>query len=223
MPSCSARKTILAAGGGVVGNVDILGCPSNIESPCDSKSAPHSRTGETRRYEMRGFTRAPMKKYTVVLMIVWSVGCSDAGEPLAPMPPDIPRAELLAARDTVRADGRHFTLSTFLWRDFMPVSPPDGRPLQGVFYLTATDTARLTVPLSADAVWLVYGDTIWKAWLQKQTMPPGELRPNQICRIVRNGPYWGPDVSVDAIVRVRSGAGVTQLLRAPGQVIFRTD
>jgi hypothetical protein len=147
--------------------------------------------------------------------------CADAGDSVVAPPPDIPRAVLQAAPDTIVVQGRSLTLSAFLWRDFMPISPPDGKPLVAIVTITALDTARLPASISCDVVWIVYSGEIWKAWLQREAS--GNVKPNQMSLMARDGPKWGPNVFVDVIVRVSGDSGQARLLRAPRQWIGRTD
>jgi hypothetical protein len=159
-----------------------------------------------------------MRKYLLALTLVCLAGCIDER---TPVPPDIPIERLLSAPDTILVQGRYLTLATALWRDFMPVSPPEGKPLIAVISVTATDTTPLPPSITADAVWIVYEDQVWKSWLANPGTP--EQRPNQIVRVARDGPTWGPNVFVDVIVRILDGEGTGQLLRASNQPIHRTD
>ena len=70
--------------------------------------------------------------YVIALCsILHQYGCSDVevtnnNEPVLP---DIPVEQLLGYPDTIYIEGRQVYLSTYMWRDFMPISPPDGKPL----------------------------------------------------------------------------------------------
>ncbi len=150
------------------------------------------------------------------------MACSDNGDSVSPDPPDIPISQLLSSPDTITVEGRRLYLSTYMWRDFQPVSPPDGKPLIAIIYVTATDTAQLP-GISTDAVWIVYNNQVWKSWFTNEPTPPGETKPNRIVRIAREGPLWGPHIHVDVIVRVIDARGNSQLLHAPDQWIGRTD
>lgn len=161
-----------------------------------------------------------MKKLILFLISLILIGCSENG---ISVPPDIPINQLLSSPDTILIDTRHLYLSTYIWRDFQPVSPPDGQPLIAIIYITAADTAQLPGSISADAVWTVYNNKVWKSWFTNEAISPSELKPNRLVKIARNGPKWGPHVYVDVIVRVLDGKGGTQLLRASRQWINRTD
>lgn len=160
-----------------------------------------------------------MKIYIFPILVCCLIGCKDNGVSVSE-PPDIPISELLAADDTITVEGRQLFLSTYMWRDFQPISPPDGKPLIAIVYVTATDTARLPISISTDAIWVVFNNQVWKSWFTNQQIMTNGL--NQIAKLARDGPKWGPEVYVDVIVRVKHGQG-NQFLRASNQWIGRTE
>lgn len=159
-----------------------------------------------------------MGKYIFVALSAALLGCLDSGEPV---PPTISIQELLAAPDTVVVEGRTLTLSTSIWRDFMPISPPDGKPLIAAAYIDAVDTTRLPSSITSDAIWIAYDGQVWNSHFTNETPP--QQRPNRLEKIARNGPKWGPGVYVDVVVRVFDGRGIAVLLGASHQCIGRTD
>lgn len=161
-----------------------------------------------------------MRPLLALIVFVTALGCADLGEEI---PPDIPVIRLLTAPDTVVAEGRRLFLTTYLWRDFMPISPPGGKPLIAIAYVTATDTGQLSPTITADAIWVVHDSLAWKGWFENETTPPGESRPNRLVKVARNGPAWGPHIFVDVIIRILDGRGNSHLLRAAHQWIDRTD
>jgi hypothetical protein len=72
-----------------------------------------------------------------------------------------------------------------------------------------------------DAAWVVLGDAIWNA--QPVEERPRESGSPSLEVVGRNGPKWGPDVSVDVIVQVRDERNATYRLQARQQPIARTD
>jgi hypothetical protein len=143
------------------------------------------------------------------------VGCRS---PTGPEP--LPTPTLRAAPTVVTIAGKPLVLETFLWRDFMPISPPDGRPLIAVLRVKAADGTTVPSSVRADAVWVVFGSEVWAARTAEErsrdeTAPFYEA-------IARNGPKWGPGVTVDVVVRLRDNAGQSVLLRAPDQFVHRT-
>jgi len=147
------------------------------------------------------------------------VGCAIFGSDEAP--DEMSPTELLSAPETVVVDGHELALRTYLWRDFMPISPPDGRSLTAIFWIFSADSSPLPDGLSADAAWVVNGDRVWATSLDDQK--PQERLAYQLERVARNGPKWSPGVKVHAVVRLREANGETHLLRASGQAIERTD
>lgn len=161
-----------------------------------------------------------MKTLIALLWIGTVPGCADLGNEV---PLEEPISRLLAAPDTVVVEGRRLFLTTYMWRDFMPISPTGGKPLIAIAYVTATDTAQMPATISADAIWLLQDSLLWKGTFTSETVSSGEAWPNRLVRIARNGPTWGPHVFVDVIVRIFDGQKNSYLLRAPHQWIGRTD
>ena len=136
-------------------------------------------------------------------------------------PPDIPIAQLLSSPDTVLVEGRRLWLSTYMWRDFQPISPPDGKPLIAILVITAVDTIQLPSSITSDAVWIVNNNQVWKSWLSDHNVPPNS--PNSIKKIAEDGPKWGPcDSCVSVIVRVYDSNRKEYFLLAPDQNIGST-
>ncbi len=161
-----------------------------------------------------------MRRLLCVLGFAALIGCSEDVK-IITAPPDIPVGQLLAAPDTVQVEGRQLYLQTYVWRDFMPISPPDGKPLVAVMYITAVDTARLPATISADAVWIVYNNQVWKSWIADAANDG--VKVPRLAKIARDGPKWGPGVKVDVIVRVLDAKAHGYMLHAPQQLIGRTD
>jgi hypothetical protein len=134
-------------------------------------------------------------------------------------PSDIPVSELRSAPTRTIADGKSLSIAASLWRDFMPISPPDGRPLGGVLRIATDDGSPVPASVTADTSWVIHNAEVWSTTVEQrsraETAPIYEL-------VVRNGPKWGPDVAVDVVVRLRDSAGRVFLLRAAGQRIGAT-
>ncbi|MEW6512267.1 MAG: hypothetical protein AB1428_15055 [Bacteroidota bacterium] len=163
-----------------------------------------------------------MKIILFALILLLAPGCQDFWTEIrAALPPDIPVAQLLQAPDTITVDGMQLFLATELWRDFMPISPPDGKPLIAIAWIITTDSSQIPATVSADAIWVVNGSQVWRTYFSDE---PGIAGPAyRLERIARNGPKWGPHVYVDVIVRVYGSDGNGRLLRASKQWIGRTD
>jgi hypothetical protein len=134
----------------------------------------------------------------------------------------IPIETLLAAPDTLYVENQSIVLKTYLWRDFQPISPPDGKPLIALVYIETPDSSSLPASLNPNSIYIVYNNQVWKSFFSTEERPPDELKAFRVTKIARDGPKWGPNVYVDVIVRIMVGENV-YLLRASEQYINRTD
>ncbi len=150
------------------------------------------------------------------VIIFFLAGCTD---PLS-TPPDIPINELLSSPDTLKIENQKIVMRTYLWRDFMPISPPNGKPLIALVYIETIDSSTISPSISADAIYVVNGTEVWKSYFSKEAA--GEQKPFRIIKIARDGPKWGPGIYVDVVVSLRIN-GANCLLKAPHQYIERTD
>lgn len=157
--------------------------------------------------------------FLAVAVAISSFGCSlfwiDDG------PGRLSPAELLAAPESVTLGGQTLALRTYMWRDFMPISPPDGKPLIAIFWVYSADSTALPHGLRVEAGWIVNGERVWDTFLEEPET--GQQAPYEVERVARNGPKWGPHIGVDAVVRLREADGTKHLLRVSGQTIERTD
>lgn len=126
---------------------------------------------------------------------------------------------LQGAPEKIEMGGREFTLETFLWRDFMPMCPPEGRPLIAKTYVVASGEEEFPAWLDADYVWVINGEEVWEEQLTNERVPG---KTNEFIRIARDGPLWKPLIRVDVVVRVVDAKGNEYLLRAADQVIHLT-
>jgi hypothetical protein len=106
--------------------------------------------------------------------------------------------------------GQLFELQVHLYRDFMPVSPPNGQPLAVVVRLPD----RLAT-VRVERIWVIFGDQVWSADVEQV--------PGTQDWVARGGPKWGPGVRVDVVARLRDATGNEVVIRAPDRLIERTD
>lgn len=124
--------------------------------------------------------------------------------------------ELRSAPTQVSVDGKALVLGAELWRDFMPVSPPDGQPLVAVLQLRTQDGSPAPAGVALRQVYVVFSDQLWAAEPRRED--PGSDR-----WVARNGPKWAPGARVDVVVRLEGADGKAYLLRAPDVTIGRTE
>jgi len=158
--------------------------------------------------------------YLPLLLFISSflIHCTD---PIS-VPPDIPEETLLSAPDTLNVENQDIILSTYLWRDFQPVSFANGKTLVALVYIETADSSIISLSINPDAVYIVDNNRVWKSFLSAEERPSSELKPFRIAKIAHDGPKWGPDIYVDVIVRIIAG-GKDYLLKASKQYIGRTD
>ena len=155
---------------------------------------------------------------TLVTLFVLALGCrNDATGPvLGPVP-----ATLRTVPSTATLAGQSISIEPYLWRDFMPSSPPNGQPLVAIVRVRAAGGAPLAPAIVADSLWVVMGDRVWAARAVQEQ--PRSATGAYLEVIARNGPKWGPGVRVDVIARIRDAAGNVVHVRAADQLIGRTD
>ena len=156
-----------------------------------------------------------MRRFAIVLgLMMASLSCSNMTTRTT--------SELLAAPTTVTVDGFSVVLQTSLWRDFMPVSPPDGKPLVAILRPMRSETTMSPAGVRIEEAWVLFGEETWNPTITEERFasPPAQMHYEAVAR---DGPKWGPGVSVTVVVSIRDAAGNTQLLRAANQPIGRTD
>lgn len=124
--------------------------------------------------------------------------------------------------DTLELGGHKYVLNAYLWRDFMPVSPPDGQPLLSINDLIEVDSADVAATIELTKQYVIYQDSVWISTYDNSTRV---VTPSfKIERISRNGPKWGPKVHVDVIAEVHdSGSQTDYYIREKHVLIARTD
>jgi hypothetical protein len=128
---------------------------------------------------------------------------------------------LKAVPSVVSMAGATVRISTYLWRDFMPICEPDGDPLIAVVTITADPPSPVPPSIQAVRLVLVYGSTLW---ITRVVEEHASMRNDSGFQVVaREGPKWGPDVFVDAVLEIRGGDGHSYLVRAGEQLINCTS
>jgi len=139
----------------------------------------------------------------------------------SPTTPSPRPSDLAAAPTSVVLGGKTLVLDASLWRDFMPIAPPDGRPLVTVMQVRADDGSAVPATVVANMVWVLNGADVWS------TLPREERSRNETAPIyelvARDGPKWGPGITVDVVVHLHDQSGHDALLRVAGRPINGTS
>ncbi|MEJ2050588.1 MAG: hypothetical protein P8Y60_12265 [Calditrichota bacterium] len=137
-------------------------------------------------------------------------------------PPKPPKPDLSSAQDTIGIAGVQLILETYLWRDFMPVSPPDGKPLRAVVNLIPVNSETLPPNITMDKIWIINGKEIWSDTLNNAGQKVAGANLPKLEMMAQNGPKWEPGSLVKVIVRVKDDQGKTYLLQVKDLPIHKT-
>ena len=128
----------------------------------------------------------------------------------------------IEAVDTLIIGSNSFILDAFLWRDFMPISPPDGQPMISINWLICTNEIAIPDNISLVKQFVIFGDLVWKAYYTDEEGVPQPA--HKIQRVSRNGPKWGPNIYVDVIAQVYdSNTNKTHFVRRKNVFVIRTS
>ncbi len=126
---------------------------------------------------------------------------------------------IYTAQEEIHEGNITYSLETYMWRDFMPISPPDGKPLIVVIKIHASGVLEFPSTISLERLWLIYGTEIISA------LPTNEykLYGSTYEMIFREGPKWGPGIFINVVVKLKGINFRIYYLKAIDQPIHRTD
>jgi len=124
--------------------------------------------------------------------------------------------------DTILIDTVSYVLEANLYRDFMPVSPPGGKPLVSLNCLVAVDSTDIPQNIVLVKQFVINHDTVWMKDYEKDYYNGG-TGSYQLCKVSINGPMWDPGVLVDVVAEIyNSKNDSTYFLRSLDQCIEKT-
>lgn len=116
-------------------------------------------------------------------------------------PDAIPELELIPRVEIISINGNNFTFEIYLWRDFMPPSPPDGKELRAVVTLYALNFSTFpTENFTANQMWVFYKGEIWNPKFEFPIVSYKDS--SSISMSASGGPKWGPGVYVNVTLEV---------------------
>jgi hypothetical protein len=129
-------------------------------------------------------------------------------------PKDYTPDQLEKAADTLMIHEVELVIETYLWRDFMPQSPPDGKPLRASISVVPLNQGFLPDNIDADKLWIINNQEVWSTTLQsvRQNLPT-ENRV-KLEKMASEGPKWGPGISVTVVIQIMDQKGNPHLLKA---------
>ena len=105
---------------------------------------------------------------------------------------------IFTALEEVNVGNITYSLETYMWRDFMPISPPDGKPLIVIIWVHALGVDDFPLSTIIERLWLIDGSYITSTLHTEEYSVNG----NTLEMVFRNGPKWGPGIFVDVIVKL---------------------
>lgn len=124
--------------------------------------------------------------------------------------------------ETLVIGSNSFVLDALIWRDFMPISPSNGKPMISINWLREIDSTDIPTNIDLVKQYVIYGDSIWISEYENESQP---IQPKyKIEKISREGPKWGPKIHVDVISKVHdSKTNNDYFIRVKNIYIVRTD
>ena len=102
--------------------------------------------------------------------------------------------------ETLFIGSKSYVLEAYMWRDFQPISPENGKPLISINWLVCTDSVKIPANIHLVKQFVIYGDVVWVSDYSNETL---SAEPEyKIKKVSREGPKWGPHVSVDVISQI---------------------
>lgn len=118
--------------------------------------------------------------------------------------------------------GFKITMQTYLYRDFMPSTEPDGSELRAIITLIAQNAPTFPDFITGDKLYVIRGTETWESAFFDEIRPsdPGHL--NQITLLVDHGPKWPVGSLVKVVVRLDIKGQGYKYLKALDQTIWAT-
>lgn len=152
-----------------------------------------------------------MKIGFVLLFFVGLISCNkiDVNKKLA--------KELKESPESIILGNNNLVLTTFLWRDFMPIAEEGGSPLACVNKLTDTNNNGILDEINLRKQYLIKGNEIWESDYIEVTNESEFV----LQGFVNGGPKWGPDIEVDVVCEFEYLGNIYRIL-AKSQLIEAT-
>lgn len=128
--------------------------------------------------------------------------------------------EIINALDEVLISGELITMEAYLWRDFMPPTPPDGQPLIASIRIKTVNSTPIPLDIKAEKLYVINQQEVWVSDFSNESRPPQP--DSQIGKIARDGPKWGPGILVDVIVMLSDSQNNIYYIRITDQNINAT-
>lgn len=126
--------------------------------------------------------------------------------------------ELRESPETISIGNNTLVLTTYLWRDFMPISEENGSKMMCINKLTEVNNVPILSTIELKKQYVIKGNEVWTAEYNEIKNSTDFILEG----IVRDGPKWGPNIEVDVVCEFEN-SGTTHRILARSQLINRTE
>ena len=126
--------------------------------------------------------------------------------------------ELRSRPESIIMGSNYLILTTYMWRDFMPIAEENGSNLFCTIKLKDVDNVAISKSIKLNKLHVIKGDEIWTTNFSKIKNDIAYILEG----IANNGPKWGPDIDVDVVCEFENSGTVYRIL-AKSQSINRTE
>ena len=165
-----------------------------------------------------------IQKYILIFVFIGLLGCNEydfKDDSNVRFDPEFIMKLNSQSVDTLKLDSKKYILEAYLWRDFMPISPPNGRALVAINWLIDLDSTDISTNLDLVEQYVIYNDSVWIVPYENGTHTQHLYK---LEKISINGPKWGPKIYVDVISKIHnSNTHINYYLRLEDVYIGRTD
>jgi hypothetical protein len=136
--------------------------------------------------------------------IISSISCDQQNNEINGIMLDITTLDstIINAESSIPFDTKRIIFDdVHLWRDFMPESPPDGKPLITLIRIKTDDESPFLEALQADRIYIINQNEVWISSFSTEERP--EQPDYRIEKVARDGPKWGPHILVDVVIRLK--------------------
>lgn len=158
----------------------------------------------------------------ISLFLCSLISCDDDISPNVRLDKELVLQLNTKSTDTLVIASGTYILDAYLWRDFMPISPIDGKPLISINWLINLDSVSIPDNIGLIKQYVIFQDYVWTS---DYTNESTSYQPSyKIQRVSREGPKWGPKIFVDVISQIHdSYSNEDYYIKRKNVYIERTD
>ncbi|MFX1277382.1 MAG: hypothetical protein ACFFCE_12465 [Promethearchaeota archaeon] len=124
---------------------------------------------------------------------------------------------IYTAQEEIHEGNIIYTLWTYIYRDFMPISPPGGKPLIAGIRVYANNVEDFPLTTKIERLWIIDGSKIKSTLATDEVSIDGSIYE----MVFRDGPKWGPGFEIDVVVKLNSSLNI-YYIKAINQYIHAT-